>query len=1447
MTTDTTNGATGGRVSQDTHPLFELRRLKRRVQIGVYGGILLSEPFYYFVVHMTLQEMIPGLIIGLIIAFTAIEGAFHQMFKLRKRSAYPGLLLREMGGHTAVQPAAGHALVVLNSLLELSSSAIVTFNANNGHTITTTAGISPESAEALLQACSDEVFAVTGTLLPQRVSRELPEESGLASAAMTVFVPIICFGQCTGILALASDTPKPDLKDAPLLLDIGAALGLALQNLRQTEDLRIGEYRMRSTITGAPLVLYSTDANGVFTFVEGKALESMGMRSEEIIGHHFSEAYTINDESLAAFHSALNGEEVALSAPLRGVMFETRLTPVRDDDGVVTGVIGVSWDVSEKRQAELALLQSERMLRTVVANAPVILFALDANGVFTLSEGRGLEALGLQPGQLVGVSAFDVYREHHWIKENIRRALGGEAFTTVVRYNDIFWETGFSPITDGSGAVTGVIGVAADVTGRERSEEILRASEARFRMMIENSSDGIALVGPDSLIGYAGPSTQRILGYTPEELLGKYVFDLVHPEDFQANADTRETMLNTPGMSTSREARLLRKDGAWIWAEVVATNLLDQVNVQAVVINYRDVTARRTAEDALRDSESRFRSLIENSSDGIMLVQHDGEIIYGGPSTNRILGYEAEELVGRNGFDLVHPEDFRHQAASMAEMLAVPGHTSVAEGRVKHKNGDWIWIELVSTNLLHVPNVQAIVVNYRDITERRAAEHALRVSESRFRSLIENSGDGIALVTFDGTITYGGPSTARILGFEVDELVGKNAFDIIHPDDLEAQAVRLSELLQQPGASNTSLSRIKRKDGSWVWLEMTNTNLLHIPDIGAIVVNYRDVTERRRVEEAIQLSEVRNRALVDAVPDVMFRIGRDGVILDYKAEGSYAALGPPENFIGKHVNDVFGPVVGKATMKGLRAALRTGKVQTVEHQSAGPGGGLSDWEGRFVSSGENEVFVIAREITERKQGERALRESEELYRTLIETSPDAVLFVDLSGHIVKTNKPAVKLLGFRTTRQVEGKSALDFVLEADRDRVREFVATDLDDPSAVGDIEYTLIRKNGTEVPVELRISRVPDAEGNPRGFIAVVRDVSERRRAEQAIRESEAKYRTLVENTNEIIFQLDASGVITYISPVVEQIGGYKPEDVVGRHSAEFIHADDLTEVALSLQRGLAGTPDPSEYRLIDKDGVVHWVRSSSTPVYEDGVIVGLRGVIVEITERKRAEDALIESEERYRTVTELISDYAYGFRVISPTEVQLEWITEAFTRITGYSPAELESRGWITLIHPDDFQSARERMENWANGRSDERETRLVTRSGEVRWIRDQSHTSIAGDGTIRVVGAATDITEQKRARGSPTVFGGALPPVRRDSAGRHLHDVLGRHHHLSQPRVRNHQWLALRRVGRQVVRPARPPGRPAARNRHGRARSRRREHELRAWRSRRSPATTSSPSST
>jgi PAS domain S-box-containing protein len=302
----------------------------------------------------------------------------------------------------------------------------------------------------------------------------------------------------------------------------------------------------------------------------------------------------------------------------------------------------------------------------------------------------------------------------------------------------------------------------------------------------------------------------------------------------------------------SLQYRVRHKDGSWRWLETFFRTLSPDSAVDGLVGNARDVTERKQAKEALQEREEHFRRLIENSHDLVQVVDAQGRIAYTGPSAERLLGWTPEETLGGTAPDFIHPDDLERLQRHVRDVLAMPGVSHRIEYRTRHKNGSWRWMETLASTFSPTTAADGVVINARDITERKEAELVVRASEERFRALIENAYDLTSISTPDGHIAYMSPSVFRVLGYRPEELEGRSALGYIHPDDVANVGRELARLVATPSVAGHAEYRFRHKDGSWRLLEAFARTLSRETADEGLVLNIRDVTERRRTEEALR-------------------------------------------------------------------------------------------------------------------------------------------------------------------------------------------------------------------------------------------------------------------------------------------------------------------------------------------------------------------------------------------------------------------------------------------------------------------------------------------------------------------------------------------------------------------------------------------------------------------
>ncbi|MFA5079278.1 MAG: PAS domain S-box protein, partial [Dehalococcoidia bacterium] len=335
---------------------------------------------------------------------------------------------------------------------------------------------------------------------------------------------------------------------------------------------------------------------------------------------------------------------------------------------------------------------------------------------------------------------------------------------------------------------------------------------------------------------------------------------------------------------------------------------------------------------------------------------------------------------------------------------------------------------------------------------------------------------------------------------------------------------------------------------------------------------------------------------------------------------------------------------------------------------------------------EKKVKQLEDVIEQKEKSEDELRESELKYRTLITQSPDGIFVVDLNGKFLSVNRMMCENLKY-SEGEMLSMGIWDIVpqeyIEQHKKRLIEIMAGKATNEPA----EYIVRGKDGTTFSVE--ILSAPYYEGQKLvGFQGIARDITARKKTEEMLRASEEKYRSLVENINDVFYTLDSQGAITYVSPVVERLSKYKAADLIGKSFTSIIHPDDLPGIIESFNRLVAGQMEPSEFRIVDKDGRVIHVHTSSRPIYENGQIVGITALITDITDRKQAEMDLIKSYQKTKkTLSDAINTMAKIVEMRDPYtaghQQRVAELAVAIAREMGYRGDHLENLHMAAAIH--------------------------------------------------------------------------------------------------------------------------------------------------------------------
>ncbi|MDD1695990.1 MAG: PAS domain S-box protein [Methanoregula sp.] len=404
-----------------------------------------------------------------------------------------------------------------------------------------------------------------------------------------------------------------------------------------------------------------------------------------------------------------------------------------------------------------------------------------------------------------------------------------------------------------------------------------------------------------------------------------------------------------------------------------------------------------------------------------------------------------------------------------------------------------------------------------------------------------------------------------------------------------------------------------------------------------------------------------------------------------------------------------------------------------------------DESGRFLYG----LFVVS-DISELKKIDEAFRESELHYRTIIETSPNGILVYAPDGIIKMGNFQAASLLGYKNPAELIGRNIFDYITPNDLEKSK----TQLQKTIAEGvtkSFECKLIAKDSHAFCAELSVSIIPDQQGRPSDFVSVMSDVTERRKAEYLVRKSEEKHRSLVEGISHIIFTTDTTGRFTYVSPVIQQVLGYTPNELAGKHFYFLVPSEQRHILGEKLKEAQEGKLGPNDFQMVDKSGIIHWGRIVAQPLIVGDKIQGITGLIGDITGLKQIEHALKESEEKLNLAIRGSGLGLWDWRVQTGEVV----FNERWAQIEGYTLQELSPLSidtWTKLTHPDDLQKSNELLQKHFAGESPDYdcEVRMLHKDGHWVWVLDRGMVTERDKEKkpLRMTGTHLDISERKKA---------------------------------------------------------------------------------------------------
>jgi PAS domain S-box-containing protein len=829
-----------------------------------------------------------------------------------------------------------------------------------------------------------------------------------------------------------------------------------------------------------------------------------------------------------------------------------------------------------------------------------------------------------------------------------------------VGFDDCAGERDWST-SDLDGLRTAAALIAAAIS-RQKQEQQIRGAERRSRSVVENipAVTYVDVVdGGRARMAFVSPQIETLLGHPSERYLDDpdFWFELVHPDD-RRRVEEAGARTSATGGVFDEEYRMRTEAGAYVWVHDTSTRVAGEdgrpSHFQGFMI---DITARKAAEERLRETERRYRSMVES----IPAVTYTDQPMQDGPTRMTFVSPQVERVLGLPPqrflddpllwFELMHPEDLtRLRAANAFDTADITPFDE--EYRMLRADGCWVWVHDTSTAVFGEDGEIAYFQGFMiDISLRKEAEQRLRETEERFRTIVEHtpvityqelpSGDGDDP---NSMVAYVSPQIEQILGYSADRWAARPGHwaEVIHPDDLP-EVLEESSRTARSGEPYSQDYRMFASDGRIVWFH-DESHLVRDDDgepllwQGVMV----DITERKEAEEQLRRAQDQLQALVEHIPAVVYIETQDA--------------DPHKFYLSPQVEQIFGystdewrwtadfwldhlhpedrPGV-EALDRDARPAQGTFSVDYRFLRADGSYAWVHD-QAVFLQTADGEGFWqgFLFDITERKQAEEQLLATERVFRATVEHLP-AVVYRESPAETVEDfyiSPQVERVFGYASEEWTYDSFWEDRIHPEDRPAVMEVAAhaSRTKEPYVV---DYRFLRKDGTYVWVHDEATFEVE-RGQAAFWQGFMLDITERKHAEQYLREAEEKFRTIVEQNPAVIYTQEfepgtaVASRTTYISPRQDLLFGYTADEILADPTlwTRAIHPDDRERVIQADVTSNDGDTESFslEYRLIARDGRIVWVQDQARLVKVEGRPPFWQGFLLDVTERKQAEEQL-------------------------------------------------------------------------------------------------------------------------------------------------------------------------------------------------------------------------------
>lgn len=1076
-------------------------------------------------------------------------------------------------------------------------------------------------------------------------------------------------------------------------------------------------------------------------------------------------------------------------------------------------IIAFIDDITLRKLYEKELLRSLNDYKDVFLNAPIGYQEIDMDGRIVRINKTELEMLGYTFDEVKGRYVWE-FVNHGEFSEQITRSklkqlvqLEDKPFELeLLRKDNLVVDALISEkyIYSGSGEIVGIRSAVQDITQRKRTEaEVVRLSN-HYQAIIEKSPDGFVLLNKKFEPIYASPSALRMFGYELGEFIASDPNALTHPIDLPMVTTNLMEVFKDPAFIPTIEYRFKNKSGNWIWIESTISNLLSDRNVDSILINFRNINDRKLAEISLKENKERLNMAEFASKSGNWEFFPETRFMKLSEGAVRIFGLDYDQFNNIELTKFVLPEFHTLIENALKNLIE---NNQPYDIEFKIKTADTGEIKTVYSAAIYSIKTKSVFGIIRDISDRKKTEEALMNSEKIQQTILQTAINGFCIFDKKGQFLECNESYSRITGFSIPELLRMNISDLKVHESADSATDNFKEILK--AGSNRFETLHRRKDGSVIHVDI-NAQLKRLNNTDLIVAFIADITERKRNEKKIvENTALLNKLLISSTEFIEFRQDVDYKKLsDTVTEISGARFGSFNVLSDNHkdfrtvahsgidkmqksVKSIIGfELIGKEWKYDENKASKINNAIITKFDSLAELTGtvlpkvLINLVCKMFNLGEvwivqikNGDFVLGdftllftknttlqnpkilelytRQIAlliERLKAKEALLESEKKYKILFAENPQPMLIYDLKTlGIYEVNQTAINFYGY-SREDFKTMSVTDLHPESEIPAFLKLIEETR--KGKVSDGVSLHKKKNGEKVYVQISSSQSPVFGENARHIL--IEDITERLQAEQKLKESEVFFRQSQQAANIGSYILNVETGLWTSSEVLDDIFGINNKYERNLDGwLKMVHPDDrammddyLTNYVFAERQRFN-----KEFRIVrksDKKNV--WVLCLGELLIEDDKIKSMTGTVLDITDRKKVEELLVERTGFIEKLIDLNPGMVYIYDLVDRKDV---YTNQGINRALGYSEDEINEMGakmLPILMHPDDFEEyVKNIIPLYSLAADNEQITyqcRMKRKDGSWCWIEAMEVVYLRNKDKkpLQILGLGIDITTRK-----------------------------------------------------------------------------------------------------